>query len=78
MNDSLLDDAGGGARAARERCPRCGSQDVQMCGESVEYTAEQWAGQPAAERELRTLAFQCRCGLAFTATGRRDGADGRA
>jgi hypothetical protein len=53
-------------------CPRCGSRRVTLCGESVEYAQEEWPGQPLQERELRTLAYQCECGLGFTQTSSRE------
>jgi hypothetical protein len=49
-------------------CPRCGSTQIKLCGESVEYGPEEHPGQPLDQRALRTLAYQCQCGLAFTRT----------
>lgn len=54
------------------RCPRCGSVNVTLCGQSVQYAPETRPGQPLAERELQTLAYQCECGLGFTQTLSRD------
>jgi hypothetical protein len=39
----------------------------------VQYGPEQWPNQPLREREIRTLAFQCGCGLGFTVTMDRGG-----
>jgi hypothetical protein len=50
------------------RCPKCGGDRIQLCGQSVEYGPEEWLGQTLKERELQTLAYQCDCGLAFTHT----------
>jgi hypothetical protein len=54
------------------QCPKCGSTQAALCAQSVEYGPEEWAGQPLKERELRTLAYQCECGMAFTQTERGD------
>jgi hypothetical protein len=53
------------------RCPRCGSMNVTLCGQSTEFGPEQRQGQPLAERERKTLAYHCECGLGFTQTLRR-------
>ena len=61
----------------RPRCPRCASTQVTLCGESVQYAPEEYRNQPLHEREIRTLAYQCQCGLGFTETvsaGERGGA----
>jgi hypothetical protein len=58
------------------QCPRCGRNDVKLCGQSLQYSPEQWTGQPLQERELHTLAYQCECGLAFTQTIKRDDSSG--
>jgi hypothetical protein len=58
------------------QCPRCGSSVVTLCGQSVQHSPEERAGQPLKERELHTLAYQCECGLAFTHTQKHDGAAG--
>ena len=50
------------------RCPRCGSTNLTLCGQSVQYAPEERPGQPLHERELLTLAYQCECGMAFTQT----------
>jgi hypothetical protein len=54
------------------KCPRCGSVNVTLCGQSVEYGPAEWPDQPLQARELKTLAFQCECGLAFTRTTKAD------
>jgi hypothetical protein len=51
-------------------CPRCGSTKLTLCGESIEYSPEERPSQPLVEREIRTRAFQCECGLGFTRTDR--------
>ena len=53
------------------KCPLCGSPNAKLCGESVQYGPEERPGQPLEERELRTAAYQCKCGLAFTQTAPR-------
>lgn len=50
------------------RCPKCGSTDAKLCAQSLEYEPEEWLGQPLKERELHTLAYECKCGMAFTQT----------
>jgi hypothetical protein len=55
-------------------CPRCGSDSITLCGQSVQYSPEDRPGQPLLERELHTLAYQCECGLAFTHTIKHEGA----
>ena len=49
-------------------CPRCGSTNVTLCGQSVQYSPEEHPGQSLHERELLTVAYKCKCGLAFTVT----------
>jgi hypothetical protein len=56
----------------RPRCPRCGGTNLSVCGESVQYRPEERPNQPLSEREVRTIAYKCECGLGFTATGKRD------
>jgi hypothetical protein len=53
-------------------CPKCGSTEITFCAESVEHGPEEWVGQPLKARELRTIAYQCECGMAFTNTQRGD------
>lgn len=53
------------------RCPRCGSTNVEVCGESVEYAPEERPGQPLEERQRKTTAYHCECGLGFTVTAAR-------
>lgn len=53
-------------------CPKCGHSDNELCAQSLEYGPEEWLGQPLKERELHTLAYQCKCGMAFTKTIRGD------
>jgi hypothetical protein len=55
-------------------CPRCGSGNVVLRGQSVQYGPEERAGQSLQDRELQTLAYQCECGLAFTQTIKGGGA----
>ena len=55
-------------------CPRCGSDAVSLCGQSIEYGPEERPGQPLAARVRQTLAYQCECGLAFTQTIKGDDA----
>jgi hypothetical protein len=59
-------------------CPRCGSNNVTLCGQSVQYSRENRLGQPLHERELHTLAYQCECGLAFTHTMKHGDVSGEA
>jgi hypothetical protein len=54
------------------QCPRCGSESVSVCGQSMEYGPEEWPDQPLRERKLHTIAYQCECGMAFTHTQRGD------
>jgi hypothetical protein len=42
----------------------------------VQYGPEQWPNQPLRERETRTLAYQCDCGLGFTVSVARGGTGG--
>jgi hypothetical protein len=49
-------------------CPKCGNTEATLCAQSIEYGPEERLGQPLKERELHTLAFQCKCGMAFTKT----------
>jgi hypothetical protein len=56
----------------RPHCPRCGSTNLSVCGESVQYRPEERPNQPLSEREVRTIAYQCECGLGFTESGKRD------
>jgi hypothetical protein len=60
------------------RCPRCGSTNVDLCGESVEYAPEERPGQPLEERRRKTFAYHCECGLGFTQTPPRDATAGDA
>lgn len=53
-------------------CPKCGSNQVELCGQSLEYGPEEWLGQPLSDRQLCTLAYQCNCGMAFTHTVKGD------
>jgi hypothetical protein len=54
----------------RPPCPKCGSSNVALCGESLEYSPEEWLGQPLKDRELHTLAYECECGVSFTHTAK--------
>jgi len=56
----------------RPHCPRCGRTNLSVCGESVQYRPEERPNQPLSEREVRTIAYQCECGLGFTESGKRD------
>jgi hypothetical protein len=58
------------------RCPKCGSTNLTLCGDSVQYGPEERAGQPLEERELRTSAYKCECGLGFTQTVPRESLSG--
>jgi hypothetical protein len=53
------------------QCSRCGSSNLKLCEQSIQYAPEEWLGQSLELRELHTLAYQCDCGLAFTHTVRR-------
>jgi hypothetical protein len=56
----------------RPHCPRCGGTNLSVCGESVQYRREERPNQPLSEREVRTIAYQCECGLGFTESGKGD------
>jgi hypothetical protein len=58
------------------KCPRCGNTQVTPCGESIQYRSEDYPGQALDEREIKTAAYQCECGVAFTQKSRGGRAKG--